>query len=195
MLKSHLLYTALLATMLASTAFAQTATPPAVTPGTNAADQQQIEQGLQNGSLSTGEARSLEQNQKRIDNAEAHGASQQKLNTMQNNFETKTNTLENNTVTGNPTGARDLKMQGDVQRNVNQQNRIQQGVTSGQMTTGEEKAAERGQARVNRAEARGHLNKANAMENRQSKKIYHKKHNGNTTTPAAGGTTPGTTTP
>src|ERR1700722_5595954 len=142
MLKSRLLTAGLLATMLATPAFAQTP----VTPGTNAGDQQQIEQGLQNGSLSSGEASKLERDQQKLENAEAHGASQTQLNNMQNNFEGQTNKLETNTTTGNPNSVNDKRMQNDVQRNVNQQNRIQQGVNSGQLTTGEEDKLEKGQA-------------------------------------------------
>src|SRR5580704_7870010 len=130
MSKSHLLTVSLLAILIAAPAFAQT-TPPPVSAGTNAADQQSIDQGLQNGSLSTGEAQSLERNQQHLDNAEAHGASQQQLQNMQNNFDTKEQKLDTNSVTGNPTGARDLQMQHDVTRDANQQDRIQQGINSG----------------------------------------------------------------
>ena len=44
-------------------------------------------------------------------------------------------------------------MQADVQRNINQQNRVEQGVQSGQLTNKEVSNLERGQSRVNRAEA------------------------------------------
>ena len=45
-------------------------------------------------------------------------------------------------------------MQADVQRNTNRQNRVEQGVQSGQLTNNEVSNLERGQSRVNRAEAR-----------------------------------------
>ncbi len=182
MLKSRLLSMSLLATLIAMPAFAQTSTPT-VNAGTNAADQQQIQQGLQNGSLSTGEAKGLERSQQHLDQAESNGVSQQQLNQMQSNIQNKTNALENNSTTGNPAAAADQKMQADVQRSANQQNRIQQGVNSGQVTSGEEARLEHGQARVNKAEANGHLKKANAMATRQSKGINHKKHNKDTTAP------------
>ena len=189
MSKSRLLTAGLLATMLATPAFAQTP----VTPGTNAADQQQIEQGLQNGSLSSGEASKLEREQQTLDRDEANGASQTQLQNQQNKFENSVNKLDSNATTGNPNSTNDKRMQADVQRNANQQNRIQQGVNSGQVTPGEEKKLERGQAHVNRAEANshGHMTKARqaniqGRENNQSKKIYHKKHNDKADT----GTTP-----
>ena len=180
--------------MIAAPAFAQS-TPP-VAPGTNAADQEQIEQGLKNGSLSSGEASKLEREQQTLDRDEAKGASQTQLQNQQNKFENSTTKLESNGTTGNPNSANDQRMQTDVQRNINQQNRIQQGVNSGQVTPGEESKLERGQAHVNRAEANSHghmtgTRQANIQgrENHQSKRIYKKKHNDNTTTP---GSTPAT---
>lgn len=195
MSKSRLLYVGLLATLIAAPAFAQSTTP--VNPGTNAADQQQIEQGLQNGSLSSGEASRLEREQQTLDRDESKGASQTQLQNQQNKFEGSVNKLDSNAVTGNPNGANDKRMQSDVQRNINQQTRIENGVNSGQVTPGEEKKMERGQAHVNRAEANahGHVTKARQAniqnrENHQSKKIYHKKHNDNTTTPVTPATPP-----
>jgi hypothetical protein len=194
MFKSRLLYLSLLATLVAAPAFAQSTTP--ITPGTNAADQQQIEQGLQNGSLSTGEASKLEREQQTLDRDESKGDSQTQLQNQQNKFENSVTKLDSNGVTGNPNSTNDQRMQNDVQRNVNQQNRINNGVNSGQVTPGEESKLERGQAHVNRAEANshGHMTKARqaniqGRENHQSKRIYKKKHNGNTTTPAGSTTT------
>jgi len=190
MLKLRLLAIGLLAALVAAPAFAQTAAP--VNPGTNAADQQQIEQGLQNGSLSSGEASKLERQQQTLDRDEAKGDSQTQLQNQQNKFENSTTKLESNGVTGNPNSTNDKRMQADVQRNVNQQNRIESGVNSGQVTPGEEKKLERGQAHVNRDEANSHgkMTKARqasiqGKENHQSKKIYKKKHNDKTTTPAS----------
>jgi len=76
-----------------------------------------------------------------------------------------------------------------VQRDVNQQKRIEQGIQSGQLTNKEVSKLERGQARVNRKEARtgadGHVGPAEQAniqnaENHQSKRVYKKKHNNNT---------------
>jgi len=85
-------------------------------------------------------------------------------------------------------------MQADVQRNVNQEARINQGVRSGQLTNKETASLERGQAHVDRAEARagadGHVGvggqaRIQGKENRQSARIHNKKHNDTvrTTTP------------
>ena len=77
-------------------------------------------------------------------------------------------------------------MQADVQRNVNQQARIEQGVKSGQLTNTEVAKLERGQSHVTAREAHAGANgpvgaaeQANvqAAENRQSAHVYDKKHN------------------
>src|SRR5262249_20625235 len=87
--------------------------------------------------------------------------------------------------TGNPNSASSQRMQADVQRNINQQQRIEQGVQSGSLTTRETGRLERGQANVDRREARaGSDGNVSAKEqqrvqqakNRQSKKIYREKH-------------------
>src|SRR5579863_704103 len=80
---------------------------------TNAAQQQQIEQGLQSGQLSTGEAAKLEKGEARIDSTEAQAdksgavspAEQAKIQQEQTNEQNKINKLESNSVTGNPNSA------------------------------------------------------------------------------------------
>jgi hypothetical protein len=76
-------------------------------------------------------------------------------------------------------------------REANQQQRIQQGVASGQLTPRETRRLQRQQARVQTAEAnakadgkvtgaeRKHLNK---MQSRASKNIHHQKHDAQTAT-------------
>ena len=72
------------------------------------------------------------------------------------------------------------------QRKEKQQQRIANGINSGQLTNKEAGHLEAGQARVNRAEANaaanGHVGAAEqariqGKENHQSKRIYDKKHN------------------
>ncbi len=72
------------------------------------------------------------------------------------------------------------------QRNVNQQQRIQQGLDSGALTDREAARLEHGQARTHRIEANaaadgrvGPLEQARiqSVQNRQSRHIYRKKHN------------------
>jgi hypothetical protein len=93
---------------------------------------------------------------------------------------------KHNGVTGNPNSASSQRMQADVQRNINQEARINQGIRSGQLTNKEAGSLEHGQAHVDRAEARaganGHVGageqaRIQNKENRQSARIYNKKHN------------------
>lgn len=72
------------------------------------------------------------------------------------------------------------------QRNVAQQQRIQQGLNSGALTDHEAARLERGQARVHRIEANAAANgrvgvaeqaRIQSVENRQSRRIFRKKHN------------------
>jgi hypothetical protein len=153
-----------------------------------------IEQGLKSGQLSTGEAAKLERGEARIDRMEKNALkdgnlSQQeanRINRAQNVESGRIKALKHNGWTGNTTSAYSQRMQADVQRNINQQSRIEQGVQNGSLSSKEAANLERGQARVNRAEARagadGHVSakehaRIQHKENRQSRKIFRDKHN------------------
>jgi hypothetical protein len=78
------------------------------------------------------------------------------------------------------------KVRPSIVRNRGQQQRIEQGVQSGQLTNREVGNLEKGQANVNRKEARaganGHISaneqhNIQAAENHQSRKIHREKHN------------------
>jgi hypothetical protein len=186
-------YLAVLATLaFAAGAQAQTTT----TETQRDVDQQQrIEQGLQSGQLSTHEAAKLESGEAKVDrmqtNAMKNGsvspAEQARIQKAQNAESNAIYNQKHDAQTGNPNSASSKRMQADVQRNVNQQARINQGVKSGSLTTAEAARAEHGQARVNHKEAMAGANgrvgageQANVQhsENNQSARIYHKKHNG-----------------
>jgi hypothetical protein len=156
-----------------------------------------IDQGLKSGQLSTGEAAKLERGEARIDRMESNAQKNGNLSPQeaariqqaQNQESGRINKLENNAVSGNPNSASSQRMQADVQRNVNQQNRIEQGVQSGAVTNKEASNMERGQARVDRKEAKaganGHVSageqaRIQKAENKQSNKIYREKHNNRT---------------
>jgi hypothetical protein len=75
------------------------------------------------------------------------------------------------------------------QRKVNQQDRIAQGVKSGELTAGETSRLEHQEAGINqeergmRAQDNGHLTKADRQtihqqQNQESRRIYRDKHNG-----------------
>ena len=155
--------------------------------------QQRIEQGLKNGSLTTKEASKLERGESRIDkmesNAEKNGklspAEKARIQRAQNQESGQINRLENNAAKGNPNSASSQRMQADVQRNVNQQQRIEQGVQSGTLTNREVAKVEGGQAKSNRRQAKaaadGHVDKGEQKalqhtQNKQSAKIHKQKH-------------------
>jgi hypothetical protein len=153
-----------------------------------------IEQGLKSGQLSTGEAARLEKGEARIDRMESKASKDgtlspeeaARIQRAQNRESETINRTKHNDVTGNPNSASSQRMQADVQRNINQQSRIEQGVQSGQLTNKEASRLERGQGRVDRAEARagadGHVNareqaRIQQRENNQSQHIFREKHN------------------
>ena len=155
--------------------------------------QQRIEQGLKSGSLNTREASKLEAGESRIDRMEANAekdgklspAEKARIQRAQNQESREINKLESNSAKGNPNSASSQRMQADVQRNVNQERRVEQGVKSGQLTNREVGKLEAGQARVDRAEARAGANgrvsaneqqRIQKAENKQSKRIYKEKH-------------------
>lgn len=161
----------------------------------DANQQNRIEQGLQSGQLSTREAGQLERQEQHIDRQEAHDLKQggaltpqekARINREQNQVSRNIDRDKHNGVTGNPNSASSQRMQADVQRNANQQQRIANGVNNGSLTNREAGHLEGGQARVNRSEANaaanGHVGageqaKIQGKENRQSNRVYDKKHN------------------
>ena len=163
----------------------------------NANQQQRIEQGLESGALGTKEAAKLEKGEARIERLEASAnkdgklsdAEKARIQKAQNAQSKDIARLKHNDRTGNPDSASSRRMQADVQRNLNQQNRIEQGVKSGELTKHETAKLERGQARVDFAEARagadGHVGgneqkRIQARENRQSKRVFKEKHDAQT---------------
>jgi hypothetical protein len=160
----------------------------------DANQQNRIEQGLKSGQLSTQEAGSLERQETHVDNLERRDmrngsispAEQQQLNAAQNHVSQDIHTDKTNGVTGNPDSRSSQRMQADVQRNANQQQRIANGIHNGTVTNREAGSLERGQAHVDRNEANaaanGHIGageqaRIQGRENHQSARIYNKKHN------------------
>lgn len=159
--------------------------------------QQRIENGLKDGQLSTGEAAKLERGETRIDkmeqNADKNGtvspAEAARIQRAQNAESQAIKRDTHNARTGNPNSASSERMQNDVQRNINQEKRIKQGVTSGSLTTKETGKLEGQQARIDRKEARTGANgnvsaqeqrRIQRTENRASNKVYQQKHDAQT---------------
>ena len=189
---SKLTLVALATSVLSTAAWAQTTAEQDQQRDVN--QQERIEQGLKSGELSTKEAGSLERDEQHVDRMEAKDlkngsispAEQAKLNAAQNKTSNAIYNDKHNATTGNPNSASSQGMQTDVQRNVNQQQRIANGMNSGALTNKEAGSLERGQAHVDRKEANaaanGHVGageqrRIQRSENRQSNRIYNKKHN------------------
>jgi hypothetical protein len=181
-----------IAALLSGAAFADTVAEKDQQRGVN--QQQRIENGLQSGQLNTKEAGRLEHEQQHVDRLEAHdmkdghmsAAEQLKLDKAQNAASADVYKQKHDAQTGNPNSASSQRMQTDVQRNVNQQTRIQNGMQNGSLTNHEASRLEAGQARTDRkvanAAANGHVGAAEQgriqrTENRQSRNVYRKKHN------------------
>jgi hypothetical protein len=190
-MKTIAVYAGVVSALLGATAFAQSVQQDQQR---DVNQQQRIEQGLQSGQLSTREAGQLERQQQHIDRMEARDlkngsispAEQARLTAAQNRASASIYADKHNNVTGNPSSASSQRMQADVQRNVNQQQRIANGINNGSLTNRETGALERGQAHVARREANaaasGRVNAAEQRniqraENRQSARVFRKKHN------------------
>jgi hypothetical protein len=188
-MKRNLIVSALLAAA-AFGAFAQTTT--ASTVQRDVKQEQRIEKGLQNGSITTREGALLERDEAKVDKLEAKSlkdgklsaSERDKLKAAQDKTSRDIHTATHNGVNGNPLSASSQRMQADVQRNVNQQKRIESGVQGGSLTNHEVARLERGQSKVDRQEASagrdGHVGakeqkKIQHDENKQSKKIHHEK--------------------
>lgn len=189
----HLLAAAAALALLASAAHAQAPAASAVQRNVN--QQTRIEQGLQSGALSTKEAAKLEKEQAAVSRVEARSAKdgtvtaaeQARVNALQNKASADIAAAKHNGVTGNPESKSSERMQADVQRDINQQKRIQAGAADGSLTTREVGKLERGQARAERRQARagadGHVGareqeRIEHTESKQSRKIHRQRHDG-----------------
>jgi hypothetical protein len=188
------LIAAAVGSLFATLAFAQT-TGTEVQRDIN--QQTRIEQGLQSGQLNTREAGRLEHEEAGVERMESRAlkdgkltdAEKARINNAQNKVSQDIYREKHDAQTGNPNSASSQRMQADVQRNVNQQTRIEQGVQSGQLTNRETGKLERGQGRDNRLQAKaardGHVGageqrRIQVAEDHQSGRVWRKKHNDRT---------------
>jgi hypothetical protein len=177
-------------------AAAQTSTPAAAPATINERKENQqdrIANGIQSGELTPGETKNLEKKEadinheehdmRKLDNGHLTAADRTTLNQQQNKvsnniYQDKHNARVQNVDPKSEVG----------QRERNQQERIAQGVKSGQLTAGETAHLEGRESAINkevhndRAANGGKLTQAerrqvNHQENRTSNAIYNKKHN------------------
>ena len=155
--------------------------------------QERIGQGIQSGQLTAGETKNLETKEAGLnkeertmrseDDGHLTAADRAKLNNQQNHLSNKIYDDKHNANT-------QREGTGEIgQRKENQQDRIAQGVKSGQLTPGETAKLEKQQQGINRETAGmreangGKLTQAdkravNQQQNQASRNIYNKKHNG-----------------
>lgn len=190
-MKSSSLLIALCLTGLSAGAFAQSLQE---IQQRDVSQQQRIENGLQSGSLNTREAGALERDQKRLESTEARdlkngklsNAERRQLTRMENKDSRDIHEAKTNGVRGDPLSTSSQRMQADVQRNVNQDQRIDNGIKNGSLTNREVSRLDQGQAHVDGKEARaaqsGYVNGneqrgINGAENNQSRRIHKLKTN------------------
>ena len=177
----------------------------------DANQQERIEQGLQSGQLNTHEAAKLEQGESRIDKVESKDMQDGTLSAkdkaqiqhMQNTESARIYGQKHDAQTGNPNSASSQRMQADVQRDANQEERIHNGVSNGTVTNHEASTLEKGQARNDRSQYRagrdGHISargqrRLQRQENHTSRGTWRKKHNLRNRRGSGTGTGTGTTT-
>ncbi len=127
----------------------------------NVFQEQRILDGLKSGALSPAEAARLEGEQQQISliqaNALKHGGmtadEKARVAAQQDRVGLLIRDAEQNDIKGDPKSAGSRAMQDAVQRNVNQQRRIQEGIANGTLTNSEVLTLQQGQARVAALEA------------------------------------------
>jgi len=180
--------------VLAVPAFSQTNSPAPVVNQRKENQQDRIANGVQSGQLTAGETHNLEKKEaglngeenrmEKRDDGNLTAADKARLNRQQKRlsnqiYKDKHNARMQNTNPKTEVG----------QRQRNQQERISQGIKSGQMTAGEASHMEGREAAVNheihndRAANGGKLTgqeraQINRQQNRNSRAVYRKKHNG-----------------
>lgn len=157
--------------------------------------QVRIENGLQSGSLSAGEAARLEATQTRVDNVTTKAASDGKITATERERIDGAQDLASRQIyvekhddkMGSPNSATSQAMQDSVQRDANQSQRIYNGVDNGSLTNIEAARLQQGQTRVDErqtsAAADGRITNREAAridraQDRQSDRIYQQKHDG-----------------
>src|SRR5690242_9116954 len=134
-----LTYRALAIGALSASAIAQT-TQETIQRDVN--QEKRIEQGLKSGELTTKEAGKLEREESQVDKMQSKALSDGKLTDAERKrIQREQNKVSNDIYrekhdaqTGDPNSASSKRLQADVQRNVNQQERIEQGAQSGELT-------------------------------------------------------------
>lgn len=191
----NLLVTALIATTAFGASFAASAQTSAANSTQRDVNQEQrIENGLQNGTITTRENAQLQRDEAHVDKLQARDmkngpmtpAEKAQLQAAQDKTSRDIHEAKTNGINGNPLSASSQRAQADTQRDINQQQRINNGVRDGSLTNHEASKLERGQSHVDSRQARagangnvsaGEQRRIARADNRQSARIYKKRHN------------------
>ena len=197
----HAIKTTLMSAALAAFAlpvFAQNTTPTAPVTGASIQDrkenqQDRIANGVKSGELNPNETTTLEKKEsnlnqeerdmRKLDNGKLTTADKATLNQQQNQLSHQIHQDKHNSAVQNAAPKSEVG-----KRAENQQDRIAQGVKSGQLTAGETAHLENNEAKINRevkadrAANGGKLTaqekaQVNRQQNRESRQIYRDKHN------------------
>ncbi len=174
-------------------AMAQTSSQPATINQRKENQQDRIANGVQSGQLTAGETANLEKKEstlnheerdmRKLDNGHLTTADRKTLNQQQNQLSNQIYKDKHNAAVQNTNPKSEVG-----KRAENQQDRIAQGIKSGQMTAGEAARVEKNEANINkevrndRAANGGKLTGAekaqiNHQQNQESRQIYRTKHN------------------
>lgn len=161
----------------------------------NVEQQNRIEQGLRTGDLNVQEASRLERQEAGVSRMESRAlrdgtlsdAERARINGAQDRVSQNIARERQDGDRGDPNSPSSRRMQADVQRNLNQQERVDQGVRSGQLTNREAGRLENGQARTERMEGRAGADgriganeqrRIQGADYRQGRQIYNERHDG-----------------
>ena len=134
--------------------------------------ERRIENGLQDGSITTRENALLQRDEARVDRLQSRAlrdgslspADRARLDAAQDKASRDIHAATHNGVNGNPLSASSQRAQAETQRDLDQQRRIEDGVRDGGLTHREAARLEHGQARVA------------AAQDRQSARIHRQRH-------------------
>lgn len=178
---------------LAAPAYPQSASPAPTIEQRKENQQDRIANGVASGELTATETKNLEKKEaalnheerdmRKLDNGKLTAADRATLNQQQNQLSKQIYHQKHDASVQSPNPTSEVK-----KREENQQDRIAQGIKSGQLTAGEASHLEKREAAINkeikadRAANGGTLTpaerrKVNRQENRTSAAIYRKKHN------------------
>ena len=181
--------TLIVTALMAGAAFGASAQTVDSTVQRDVNQQTRIEQGMQNGTITTREGAQLERQEGTVDRLQQRelrdgtlsAQDAARLRAAQNQTSRDISRANNNGVNGNPLSGSSQREQQEVQRNIQQENRIQAGVANGGLNNREVSRLEGSQSRTDRAEYRAGWNgrvsaseeaRVNNRDNRNSYRIH-----------------------